>query len=69
MNLRSAKADLVLKQVALKDAEATLKFFMGSKDCSESLLREIKETIRLLKFEIDQLQRYVSKTENAKKKK
>lgn len=69
MNIRSMKADLILKQVALKDAEKTLQFFTRSKDCSPRLKAEVTGIIRALKLEIQELERAISKIENAKKKK
>lgn len=67
MNIRSMRADLVLKQTALKDAEKTLRFFTRSKDCSPELLKEMKDTIISLRIQIADLEKMIKK-ENGKKK-
>lgn len=68
MNLQSMRADLILKQVALKDAERTLTFFSRSKDCSPDLIKEMRSTIDAITREIKELERAIKKAENAKKK-
>lgn len=69
MNLQGMRADLILKQVALKDAERTLTFFSRSNDCSPDLIKEMRTTIDAIKRDIKELERSIKKAENVKKKK
>lgn len=65
----SLKADLVLKETALKDTERTLRFFRSSKDCSPELIKDVEKIISTLKGQISMLERDIAKRENVKKKK
>lgn len=68
MNLTSLKVDRSLKDKALRDSQATLKFFKKSADTNPELIKETESIIKDLKNQIHDIEARIKELEKRAKK-